>query len=117
MGKSLNKSSMDSLISGLVHDDVPMEEQQPMAIPPESPELSDVGKAKVSEKTERVCTIVDTNDMNKIRAIAANEGLPIKEIIALGLSLVIDKYEELHGKIRVKRQKKGDIGTVFNVKQ
>lgn len=64
---------------------------------------------------QHICTIVNADSLNKIRAIAKTEGLTINSIIDLGLDIVIKKYEELHGTIQVKKPKKGDVGKVFNL--
>jgi hypothetical protein len=37
-----------------------------------------------------------------------------QEIIGVGLNMFIRKYEELHGKVRVKKPRKGDISQIFN---
>ena len=52
--------------------------------------------------------------MSKVRTIADIEGVAIKEIIGVGLDMFIRKYEELHGKVRVKKPRKGDISQIFN---
>ena len=115
MGKNLNTDSMDKLFSGLVRGSGQQEESQVAEPEAVVPVVQDKQK-KTKTPMERVCTIVDSNDMSKIRTIAENEGIAIKDIIALGLTLAINKYEELHGKIRVKKSKKGDVDAVFNVK-
>ena len=69
-----------------------------------------------SKKTvkQHICATVDVEKMDKIRAIAALEGLNINAILDLALLFVINKYEELHGEINM-LPKKGDVGKVFNL--
>ena len=64
---------------------------------------------------KHLCTCVDVEKLDKIKTIAEIEGLNINAIFDLALSLTIDKYEELHGTIHVKKPKKGDVGKVFNL--
>lgn len=116
MGKNLDMKSMDNLVSGLVKgQEVPQEPMAPVQPVVPTGAAGERRHEKVKIRMERVCTLVDAGDMVKIRTIAENENIAIKELFALGLSLVIQKYEELHGKIRVKRTKKGDLDKIFNI--
>lgn len=112
----MSSLSDDNLVSGLVKGQdttqEPAEAVQP-AVPVSTAEAPRREKNKT--RMERVCTLVDADSMNKIRTIAENENIAIKDLFALGLSFVIEKYEVLHGKVRVKRTKKGDLDKIFNI--
>ena len=118
MGKGINKNAMDKLISGLsgneenisIEHEQANEESHTSEPPKQSPKSKDNRNQPVN-----ICTIVNADSLNKIRAIAKTEGLTINSIIDLGLDIVIKKYEELHGTIQVKKPKKGDVGKVFNL--
>ena len=88
------------------------EESHTSEPPKQSPKSKDNRNQPVKQ---HICTIVNADSLNKIRAIAKTEGLTINSIIDLGLDIVIKKYEELHGTIQVKKPKKGDVGKVFNL--
>jgi len=119
MGKKLNMNSMDKLISGLTG-----KEQISMANSGSSSNVASGNKesspqqeathTETSKKTvkQHICATVEK--MDKIRAIAALEGLNINSILDLALLFVINKYEELHGEINI-LPKKGDVGKVFNL--
>lgn len=121
MGKNLNMSAMDKLVSGLAGN-----AQQPSveqgsggtttmndAKPQETPRPSTSRRKKVVKK--HICTNVDVEKLDKIKAIADMEGLNINAIFDLALSFTIQKYEQLHGTIQVKNPKKGDLRKVFNL--
>lgn len=114
MSKGIKKDSMSNLLEGLtsVRTTILEEAQEDVKnsyvsdSPSKKPTSKGIGK-------EKICTSVDTAIMNKIRAISEKEGLLINELIALGLDMVIGKYEELHGQVRPKRTNKGNIDTIF----
>lgn len=112
MGKNLDMTSMDNLMSGLIKDKDTKKtvEEVPSAV---TDKVTTEPHPKSKAKMERVCTLVESESMNKVRAIAEQENVAIKDLFALGLSYVINKYEELHGKIRVKRAKKGNVDEIF----
>lgn len=64
-------------------------------------------------KKESVCTVVDVDLMNKVRAIAKKEDLSITTIFEVGLKMAIQNYEAKNGPIRVRQSKKKDVGDVF----
>lgn len=66
-------------------------------------------------KMEHVCTLVDVEQMAKIRAIAEREGIALKDIFAVGLNMAISNYEQKNGTIRIKPTKKGNASDVFGV--
>ena len=82
----------------------------------ESSPQQEATHTETSKKTvkQHICATVDVEKMDKIRAIAALEGLNINSILDLALLFVINKYEELHGEINI-LPKKGDVGKVFNL--
>jgi len=122
MGKNLNMNSMDKLFSGLTGKEQPTVESGGSSNV-KSKEIESVSqKETTSTNTSRkkivkqhICATVDVEKMEKIRAIAETEALNINAILDLALSFVINKYEELHGTISVKKPKKGDVGKVFNL--
>ena len=100
MSKSINSNAMDSLLQGLTQE-----------CPNEAPSPT---RRKEKPRYEVISTMVDPDVMSKVRTIADIEGVAIKEIIGVGLDMFIRKYEELHGKVRVKKPRKGDISQIFN---
>ena len=67
------------------------------------------------KKMEHVCTLIDTEQMAKIRAIAEREGIALKDIFAVGLNMAISNYEQKNGTIRIKPTKKGNASDVFGI--
>ena len=120
MGKGINMNAMDKLISGLSgnEENISIEHEQANeeSHTSEPPKQSQKSKGNRNQPVKQhICTIVNADNLNKIRAIAKTEGLTINSIIDLGLDIVIKKYEELHGTIQVKKPKKGDVVKVFNL--
>lgn len=120
MGKEINMNAMDKLFSGLSGNEENMsiehEQANEQSYTSEPPKQSQKSKGDRNHPVKQhICTIVNADSLNKIRAIAKTEGLTINSIIDLGLDIVIKKYEELHGKIKVKKPKKGDVEKVFNL--
>lgn len=114
MSKDIKSSSMDTLFQGLTgqsHPDsqvtVP-EANDTIPLPPHT-------KKPSKGNYEVISTMVDPVIISKIRTIASIEDLSIKDVIGVGLKMVIARYEEVHGKVRVKRTKKGSINKVFNI--
>jgi len=66
-------------------------------------------------KKESVCTVVDVDLMNKVRAIAKKEDLSITTIFEVGLKMAVQTYEAKNGPIRVKQSKKKEIDDVFGL--
>lgn len=115
MGKKINTSAMDELMGGLIS--APVEEQeslQGVSSPEVKSKESKRGRKK-SENTERICTIVNSELISKVRAIASKEGLNISSILNVGMELAIKNYESKHGPVRVHQSKKGDVNNVFDI--
>lgn len=66
-------------------------------------------------KTIHFCTVADIDKVEKIKAIADKEYIPIKDIVNIAFDFVIKKYEEKNGPIRIKNVKKGDASKVFEL--
>lgn len=118
MTKKIEKSSMNKLLLGLTNGtektddaDVFVEEQ-----PQKVKEKIESPQKKENVSTERICTIVESSKMGKIRAISDKEGVSIKEILNLAIEIVINKYEETHGTIKIKKSRKVNVENVFNIK-
>lgn len=47
----------------------------------------------------RLCAIVNTRKMNKLRQIASIEGLSIKAVLEAAMDLAIEAYESKHGEV------------------
>lgn len=120
MSKNLNMNAMDKLFSGLSgkEDQASVEQVNSDSESKENVPLPPSDNAKPSNKKaikKHFCATVDVEKLDKVRAIAEIEGLNINAIVDLALAVVIDKYEELHGAIKIKKAKKGDIKNVFNL--
>ena len=70
------------------------------------------GKKKVME---HVCTLIETEQMSKVRTISEREGLNLKDIFASALNMAIHTYEEKNGVIKVKPVRKGSANEVFGI--
>lgn len=68
----------------------------------------------VTDGYQRVCVIVNSEKMEKIREMAFRETLTIKEVMEAALDLAISKYEATHGEIRPnKAGRSGDVSKLF----
>ena len=72
---------------------------------------------KRKKPMEHVCTLVSVEQMAKVRTIAEREGIALKDIFAVGLSMAISSYEAKNGEIRVKKAKRGNASEVFGVEE
>ena len=99
MSKSINSNAMDSLLQGLTGKTEEQEAVPTQECPIEAPSPT---RRKEKPRYEVISTMVDPDVMSKVRTIADIEGV------------AISKYEELHGKVRVKKPRKGDISQIFN---
>ena len=54
---------------------------------------------RVIDKCERFNILCNTELLSKVRAIASQENLPIKDVIETALSEIIRRYEKKHGPI------------------
>ena len=120
MSKGINKDSMSSLLDGLTSVNEASVEQRSQTVSPSAAPSPSKTKMQPEAKSvlkgsskERICTSVDTNVINKIRTISEKEGVLINELIAIGMEMVISKYEESHGQVRPKKSNKGNIGNIF----
>ena len=71
--------------------------------------------SKEKKQMEHVCTLIETGQMAKVRAIADREGIALKDIFAVGLNMAIANYEQKNGEIRVKKAKRGNASEVFGM--
>ena len=71
--------------------------------------------SKEKKQMEHVCTLIETSQMAKVRAIADREGIALKDIFAVGLNMAIANYESKNGEVRVKKAKRGNASEVFGV--
>lgn len=58
-----------------------------------------------TEGYERMTTIVNTEKMEKLKAIALRETKTIKEVMEEVMDLAIEAYERKHGPIKVRKSK------------
>lgn len=111
----MNNKSLDALFSGLTEAVAP----QSNSLQVGSPTKAEEGKGKTSKAVharkkrateerheERFCVIVDSELLKKVRIIARQEGMHIKEIIAVALSNAINSYEKKNGIIKEEPKKK-----------
>ncbi len=123
MGKNVNMNAMDKLFSGLTgKEEYPSEEQDvngSEALGQEAQTQSDAAPQSANKTNKPVkkhfCATVDVEKMAKIRAIADIEGININSLLDLAFTFVINEYEKLHGAIRVKKPRKGDVKKIFNL--
>lgn len=117
--KEINGNKLDDLLGGLTSTNVSLEPLPESSVPcqkkgqalPTKVQKDDVNS---KERLERICTIVSPDTMSKVRTLSSLEGVSIREIIGYGLEMVLARYEELHGKIRVKKQRKGDMESILS---
>ncbi len=93
---------MSSLVSGLTGE---LEDRNEPA----------VQNVKRKKPMEHVCTLISVEQMAKVRTIADREGIALKDIFAVGLSMAISSYEAKNGEIRVKKAKRGNANEVFGM--
>ena len=70
---------------------------------------------KRKKPMEHVCTLVSVEQMAKVRTIAEREGIALKDIFAVGLSMAISSYEAKNGEIKVRKTKRGNASDVFGM--
>ena len=99
----INQSAMESLIGGLTSS------IQPEASSSSKPSSPKRGRAKRSVEAEQVTMFIDKSLMDKVRALAFQEGFSIKEIFTAGMTQFIDNFEAKYGKLPVARSKSGGI--------
>lgn len=68
----------------------------------------------VTDGYQRVCVIMNSDKMEKVREMAFRETLTIKEVMEAALDLAIERYEATHGEIRPnKAARTGDVTKLF----
>lgn len=115
MAKEINTSKMDSLLKGLTGGASTEEEADTVPENNTGTPANSPSKKEQKSNYEVISTMVDPVVISKVRAIAATEGLAIKDVIGVGLKMVVGRYEEVHGKIRMKKTKKGNVDKIFNI--
>lgn len=68
---------------------------------------------KSSGSQTKVCACLDTVLFEKVKILSMTEGITVRSIMEYALGKAIENYEARHGKIRMKRKRKGDIEDVF----
>lgn len=75
----------------------------------------DTNSHSVSDDYQRVCVIVNTEKMEKIREMSFRETLTIKEVVEAAFDLAISKYEKKHGEIKPNKAARcGDVSKLFD---
>ena len=113
MAKKINEDAMSSLLNGLSGG------VSSQAARSESKEAKQEAGTPSTEKPslprERICTLIESDVISKVRTISEKEGLSIASIINLGLKVVVENYEKTHGKVKGSNFKKGKIDEVFDI--
>lgn len=112
--KKQTKEAMDQLFNGLTAQSSSPDEYTQRDS--ENRVESSIQK-KYKEENERVCTIMEYDDIYKLRFIASKENLSIRDVFGAAAKMLIKKYESTNGPIPVKKkkQKKGDISKLFDI--
>lgn len=105
MAKDINSDAMSNLLQGLTSDN---EAATASSSSKKDDNVKSDKRKKPSGKvkSETISTLVDCDKMAKIRSIATIEGLSIRDVIGVGINMVIEKYEKSHGAVHVKRSKR-----------
>ncbi len=104
-------NGMDALFNGLTGS------VQPFSVPTVNDGHSQPAqnhkkqKSSVKQLEERFCTIVECEQLRKIRIIAARENLQIKEVVNAAFSRAISIYEQRNGTIE--EDARGRIDNLF----
>ena len=121
MSKDINKNSMDNLFRGFTtSENIENMQEESSAVEVASSSVDSTPRKKRNSSKQptgiRISTIVEVNLMDKVKTIAATEGINIKDIINKGLKMAIKIYEDKHGVVRPRRpKKKGDVNDVFDL--
>lgn len=113
------KNAMDKLFSGIA----PLSPAAPSEAISKQDKEEDTSSStssrqkKYNEMNERVCTIMEVEDMNKLRYIAGKESLAIRDLFGISVKKLIKEYEAKNGPIHVRKSKpkKGDVSKVFDI--
>lgn len=113
MAKDINSDAMSNLLQGLTSDN---EAATASSSSKKDDNVKSDKRKKPSGKvkSETISTLVDCDKMAKIRSIATIEGLSIRDVIGVGINMVIEKYEKSHGAIHVKKKQKEILMKYFS---
>lgn len=111
----MDNKSLDALFSGLTEVSAPSivqeQEDAPHPTPPRKDRKGKNTKASANAETakrkqqleergeERLCTIVSSEKIKKLRIIATREGLQLKNVLDAAFAKAIGSYERKYGKI------------------
>lgn len=113
MSKKINQDSMSVLFNGLTKADNSTTQTE-VSDDKQATMVSE--RKEVSLRREKLCTLVESDVLSKVRVIAEEEGISIASMVNLGLKVVLENYEKNHGKIKAKSTKKrGNIDEVFDI--
>ena len=112
MAKDINSDAMSNLLQGLTSDN---ETATASSSSKKDNNMKSAERKKPSGKvrSETISTLVDCYKMAKIRSIETIESLSIRDVIGVGINMVIEKYEKSHGAIHVKKQQTGTLDELF----
>lgn len=109
---------MDDLLGGLIGDaPESVEEQTAEVSKQDKPQESSLrGRPSIPVKKDAVTTLVPSDLLAKVRAIGEREDLSLTDLFTTALKMLVKRYEEKNGVVRVRQQKKKkDIGEVFDI--
>lgn len=113
----MGNDSVGALIGGLIGDK--QENKKVLAVNKNARKMAkniDTNPPRTEKPaTERVCVVVESEVLDKVRSIADKEGISLSSIYNLGLKVVLENYETTHGKVLPKAKKKGNVDSVFNI--
>lgn len=117
MSKKINTDSMNALLSGLIGSSTASSPIGGGETEEGTTSLSEVhpSTGAVRLRKERICSVVETEVMAKVRVISEKEGISIASMINLGLKVILENYEKSHGKVKGKASKRGNIDEVFDI--
>lgn len=94
MAKDINSDAMSNLLQGLTSDN---ETATTSSSSKKDNNMKSAERKKPSGKvrSETISTLVDCNKMAKIRSIATIEGLSIRDVIGVGINMVIENMRKV----------------------
>lgn len=121
------KKNFDSLLSNILGEDKKQTTTENTIAQPPVPVIekgkkdtdpADEERKRTKPVRKTICTKMEVELYAKVQTVAEKEGIDIKDIMELGCQLIIDKYEEKHGKVRVSKkfyEKKNskDVSDIF----
>lgn len=115
------KKNYDSLVSSILGGNDNKKVNTPSkTVQPAAPvkDIVEEEASKAKPVLRKICTKMTIELHEKLKVIAQKEDIDIKDIIELGCSQLVSKYEEKHGKIRVSINPHGkakkDVGDIFS---